>query len=107
MQITIEHKYDIGDFVYVAELKKNDIGINIVKYRITGVRIISHCEHAHLSSSWTFEPADFEVSYSAVKLGSDAPDNDIILREDKLSSTPADALNEFMDQLRENTYGLV
>lgn len=107
MQITIEHKYDIGDFVYVAELKKNDIGINIIMYRITGVRIISHCEHAYMSTGWTFEPDDFDVSYSAVKLGSDAPDDDIIFREAKLSSTPEDALNEFMDQLRENTYGLV
>ena len=107
MQSTVEHKYSIGDFVYAAELKDDDIGINIVKYRITGVRIISHCEHAHMSSGWTFEPADFEVSYTAVRLGVDVPDNDIIFREAKLSSTPQDALNEFMDQLRENTYGLV
>ena len=42
MQITVEHKYSIGDFVYAAELKDDDIGINIVKYRITGARIISH-----------------------------------------------------------------
>lgn len=107
MQITIEHKYDIGDFVYVAELKKNDIGINIVKYRITGVRIISHCEHAYMSTGWTFNPADFEVSYTAVRLTLPASNDDIVFPEDKLSSTPADALNEFMDQLRENTYGLV
>lgn len=105
MQITIEHKYSIGDFVYVAELKKNDIGINIDQYRITGVRIISHCEHAHMSSGWNFEPANFNVSYTVVKLGHDDSDDDIILREDKLSSTPEDALNEFMDQLRENTCG--
>ena len=107
MQSTIEHKYNIGDFVYAAELKDDDIGINIIKYRITGMRIISHCEHAHMSPGWTFEPADFKVSYSVVKLGVDASDDDIIFPEDKLSSTPQDALNGFMDRLRENTYGLV
>lgn len=107
MQITVEHKYSIGDIVYAAELRKNDIGINILKYRITGVRVIAHCEYNQMSSIWTFEPADFEVSYSAVKLGLGATDEDIIFSEDKLSSTPNEALNEFMDQLRENTYGLI
>lgn len=107
MQITVEHKYSIGDIVYVAELKKNDIGINIIKHRITGVRVISHCEHNSMAPGWTFDPADFEVSYSVVKLGLGVPDEDIIFSEDELSSTPAEALNEFMDKLRENTYGLI
>lgn len=100
MQITVEHKYSIGDIVYVAELLKNDVGINILKYRITGVHIISH-----------YEPSDFKVSYTVaytvVKLGVGATDVDIVFPEDKLSSTPKDALDEFMDQLCENTYGLV
>ena len=107
MQITVAHEYSIGDFVYVAELRKNDIGINIAKYRITGVRIMSHCEHNSMCPGWTFEPADFEVSYTAVKLDLGASDEDVIFPEDKLSSTPEEALNEFMDKLRENTYGLV
>lgn len=105
MQSTIEHKYNIGDFVYAAELKESELGIDILKYRITGVRITSHCEHNSMYPGWTFEPADFEVAYSVVKLG--GTDDDIIFREDKLSSTPKDALDEFMDRLRENTYSLV
>ena len=107
MQITVEHEYSIGDFVYVAELKKNDVGINIVKYRITGVRIISHCEHNQMCPGWTFEPSDFKASYTVVKLGVNVTDDDIIFPESKLSSTPEDALDKFMDQLRKNTAGLV
>ena len=107
MKVTVEHEYSIGDIVYTAELKDEDIGINILKYRITGVRITSHCEHNYMAPGWTFEPADFEVAYSVVKLGVDASDDDIILSETKLSPTPKDALDKIMDQLRENTYGLV
>lgn len=107
MQTTVEHKYSIGDIVYAAELKESELGIDILKYRITGVRITSHCEHNQMAPGWTFEPADFEVAYSVVKLGVNCSDDDIIFREDKLSFTPKDALDEFMDKLRENTYGLV
>lgn len=107
MQITVEHKYSIGDIVYSAELKDDDIGINIIKYRITGVRIISHCDHNQMAPGWTFEPSDFKASYTAVRLGVNVSDDDIVLPETKLSPTPEDAFNVVIDKLRKNTDGLV
>lgn len=99
MKTTVEHKYSIGEIVYATSL--GDTGIQITKHRITGVRLISHCSRGYRYDGWTFDPADFEVSYTAVQLGVDS-DDDTIFPEDSLDTSPETALNKCLASLRKN-----
>ena len=99
MKATVEHKYDIGDIVYTADIAKDGIKIN--EHRITGIRLINHCNHNTECPGWQFDKPGFEVSYSTIGLGrGDNMDTETIFREDKIHTTPEVALNHCIGSLR-------
>ena len=99
MKATVEHKYAIGDIVYTAAIAKDVIEIN--KHRITGIRLIHHCNHNTNCPGWEFDEPGFTVSYSTIGLGrGDNMDDEIIFPEDKIHITPEAALNYCVEALR-------
>lgn len=101
MKATVEHKYAIGDIVYTANIAKDGIKIN--KHRITGIRLIHHCNHNTDCAGWQFDEPGFDVSYTTINLGVTVNmDDETIFQEDKIHITPDVALNHCVEALRKN-----
>lgn len=100
MESTVEHKYAIGDIVYTAAIAKDGIKIN--RHRITGIRLISHCNHCTGCPGWEFdEVGEFEASYTTINLDvTSNMDDETIFTEDKIHITPDVALNHCVEALR-------
>ena len=101
MKATVEHKYAIGDIVYTAAIAKD--GIKISKHRITGIRLIHHCNHNAECPGWQFDEPGFEVSYTTINLGAICNmDDETIFSEDKIHITPEAALNHCVEAIRKS-----